>query len=186
MKVVLIHGKNSNPSEKWYPWLIQELRKRNIEVIAPELPKPNDPVMDEWLKEIDKTKPDNNTILIGHSRGGGAILKWLEHLEQNKKIKKVILVATISGLLKDKAIPSETNYGFYSEKGFDYEKIKSHCNDFVVMHSKDDEWVPFESGIKNANELNAKFLVFENRNHFGIKTTPEFPELLQEITDKLE
>ena len=124
--------------------------------------------------------------LIGHSRGGVAILRWLESQENDKKVRKVILVATNSGFLKDWLIPSETNHGFYTEDGYDFEKIKKHCTDFTVIHSKDDQWVPFKDGEKNAKDLNAKFIIFEDKNHFGINTTPKFPELLKEILDKPE
>ena len=75
MKVVLIHGKDTNPSEKWYPWFANELKNRGIEIITPTPPNAADPVMDEWLAELDKSSPDVNKILIGHSRGGVAVLR---------------------------------------------------------------------------------------------------------------
>ncbi len=179
MKVVLIHGKDTDPSQKWYPWFKREMEKRGIEIIAPVMPKPNDPVMSEWLQEIDKTRPDENTILVGHSRGCGAILGWLQKQPGSLKVKKVILLAPISGTKM--SIKTESNFGFYTKEGYDFEKIKKHCKDFVVMHSKDDPWVPFESGVENAKGLDAKFLKFNHYRHFG-HGFPEIPELLKEIT----
>lgn len=179
MKIVLIHGKNTDPNQKWYPWFSEEIAKINYEFVAPVLPKADDPIMDEWLAEIDKTKPDKETILVGHSRGGVAIMRWLEKQKSEKRVKKVILVATNSGRLKDKAIPSESNYGFYTEKGYDFEKIKSHCDNFVVLHSRDDKWVPFSAGETNAIGLSARFLQFDDCGHFG-KGVNEIPELLEE------
>lgn len=181
MKVVLMHGKDTTPKGKWYPWLTKELGKRDIKIIAPELPNPDDPIMDEWLAELDKSFPDENTILIGHSRGGVAIMRWLEKIPEGKKVKKIILVGTNSGLLKDKPIPSESNFGFYTEAGYDFEEIKKHCDNFVVIHSEDDEWVPFSAAEKNVKGLDAKFLRFKDKGHFGHKT-PEVPELLKEVT----
>ncbi len=180
MKVVLIHGKDAGPKSKWYPWFGEEVKKMGYEFLAPTLPKPADPIMEEWLAEIDKVKPDENTILIGHSRGGVAILRWLEKAAREKKVKKVILIAANSGRLKDKAILSESNYGFYTDEGYDFKKIKSHCNDFVILHSRDDSWVPFSAGEMNADGLSAKFLQFNDRGHFG-KGINEIPELLEEI-----
>lgn len=180
MKVILIHGKNTGPTQKWYPWFGNSIEEMGHEYIAPRLPKSADPIIDEWLSEIDKTNPSEDSILVGHSRGGVAILRWLEQLLPERRVKKVILIATNSGRLKDRAIQHESNFGFYTKGGYDFEKIKTHCDDFVVFHSKDDQWVPFSAGEFNSEGLSAKFLVFEDRGHFG-KSLKEIPELLQEI-----
>lgn len=174
-----MHGKDTNPSQKWYPWFADEVKSIGYEFVAPVLPKAVNPVMDEWLMELDKTNPNEDTVLVGHSRGGVAIMRWLERQVPEKQVKKVILVATNSGRSKDKAILSESNYGFYTDEGYDFEKIKSHCNDFAVLHSKDDKWVPFSAGEMNATGLAARFLKFENYGHFG-KGVSEIPELLEE------
>ena len=185
-KVILMHGKDTNPSKKWYPWLKLKVKENNTFFIAPILPNPKDPEIDKWLYELDKTKPDENSILIGHSRGGVAILRWLEKQPKNFKVKKIILVATNSGH-SEKMNKSENNKGFFTKEGFDFEKIKSHCNDFVVLHSEDDEWVPFSAGEENSKALDSKFLKFNNKGHFG-KSLPNqaIPELLDEIFPCIE
>lgn len=175
-----MHGKDTSPVEKWYPWFICELEGRGIEVVAPVLPNSGDPVMGEWLAELDKTIPDADTVLVGHSRGGVAVLRWLENQPGDFKIRKEILVAANSGDIADRHITTETNHGFYTEGGYNFEKIRVHCDDFVVMHSTDDEWVPFGNSEKIAAGLNAKFLKFKNKGHFG-RLMPEFPELVDEI-----
>ena len=179
--VILMHGKNTNPSQKWYPWLKEKMNENNIYFKAPALPNPDNPEINQWINELEKTKPNENSILIGHSLGGVAILRWLEKQKNNFKVKKVILVATNSGK-SEKRDKTENNKGFYTEEGYDFKKIKSHCNEFTVLHSKDDEWVPFEAGVENAKGLDAKFLQFDDRGHFGSKLPkPEIPELLDEI-----
>lgn len=182
-KVVLMHGKNTSPNEKWYPWFAKEIKKRGIEFIAPKLLEADDPEINAWMTELDKTNPDKNTILVGHSRGGVAILRWLEKLPKGKKIKKVILISVNSGS-SEKRNKTENNKGFFTKEGYDFEKIKSHCSNFVVIHSKDDKWVPFEAGEKNAKGLGAEFKVYENKGHFGIKESPQIPELLEEIISR--
>jgi len=179
MKVVLMHGKDTDSKGKWYPWIGDKIRGMGMEFIAPDLPNSEDPEINSWLDELEKTKPEENTILIGHSRGGVAVLRWLENLPSEKKVKKVILVAANSGH-SEKMNRTENNKGFFSVEGYDFEKIKSHCDDFVVIHSRDDEWVPFEAGEENAKGLNAKFKIYEDKNHFG-RLTPEVPEVLEEI-----
>jgi len=180
MKIVLMHGKDADPTQKWYPWLSEVMKKEGNDFIAPVLPNASDPVLSEWMHELDQIDIDQDTILVGHSRGGVALLRWLEKQAANFKVKKVILIATNSGNIGDMAITTETNHGFYTEEGYDLEKIKSHCTNFVVLHSTDDQWVPFSHGEKIAKGLNAKFLEFNDYGHFG-KTVPEIPELLLEI-----
>lgn len=180
MKIILMHGKDTDPSQKWYPWFGEEIRRKGYKFIAPILPHADNPIMNEWLAELDKAEPDENTILVGHSRGGVAILRWLKNQPKDKKVKKVILIAANSGRLRDKAIQNESNYGFYTETGYDFEKIKSHCDSFVVLHSKDDTWVPFSAGEMNADGLSARFLEFDHYGHFG-KGISQIPELLEEI-----
>ncbi|MCR4280351.1 MAG: alpha/beta hydrolase [Candidatus Komeilibacteria bacterium] len=180
MRIILMHGKDTGPSEKWYPWLGDAIRQTGHEYFAPQLPKANDPHLEEWLAELDKLEPDDDTVLIGHSRGGVAILRWLERQAAEVRVKKVILLATNSGRLADKAIPSESNYGFYTEEGYNFKKIRKHCTDFVVMHSRDDSWVPFVAGQMNAKGLEARFITFDNYGHFGTGVH-SVPELLREI-----
>ena len=180
MRILLLHGKDTDPTQKWYPWFGEEVRKRGYVYVAPDLPNASDPILDEWVAGIDALKPDEDTILVGHSRGGVAILRWLERQAHGVRVKKVILIATNSGTLEDRAIPSESNYGFYTEEGYDFEKIRTHCNDFVVLHSRDDKWVPFYAGEKNARGLSARFLEFDTYGHFGTGVS-EIPELLEGV-----
>ncbi len=180
IRVILFHGLNANPTEKWYPWFAEEVKRLGVEFSAPVLPRPTDPNIAEWTDELDKIHPGAATILVGHSRGGVAILRWLETQPASLKVRKVILVATNSGFIQKMIKPTETNYGFYTEQGYDFSKIKQHCADFVVFHSKDDQWVPYEAGVENAEGLGARLLTFTDRGHFG-KEISEVPELLEEI-----
>lgn len=182
INVILMHGKSTSPSKKWYPWLKQEMQKRNIKFDAPILPEPNDPVLDGWLDELSKLEINQNTILVGHSRGGVAILRFLEKQPLEFRVKKVILVAANSGSREKKGLALKSNNGFYTKEGYDFKKIKNHCQDVVILHSKDDEWVPYSAGVENAKGLGAKFLSFKDRGHFGSKLKKqEIPELLNEI-----
>lgn len=178
MRAILLHGLNANPDEKWYPWFAKETQQRGIRCEIPALPDGSDPRLSAWLAEIDKLKPDENTILIGHSRGGVALLRWLETQPKSRKVKKVILIATNSGFAQKMPFPDESNHGFYTKEGYDFTRIKQHCDDFVVFHSKDDQWVPYEHGQENAEGLDARLVTFERYGHFG-KDTLAMPELLE-------
>jgi len=178
-KILLMHGKDTDSKGKdWYIWLKNLCKTNNFDFIAPDLPNSKDPVLDEWIQEIEKNNPDENSILIGHSRGGVAILRYLERLNSNKKFKKIILIGTNKG-------NEAQNSDFYKNGEFNYEKIKKHCDEFVVIHSRDDEWVNFESGTLNAKGLDAKFYQLNNRGHFGRKVK-DIPELIGELFQNIK
>ncbi len=183
MKVILMHGKDATPVDKWYPWFKNACEEEGWESVVPILPNPAEPVLDEWVSELDNFNPDNDTVLVGHSRGGVAVLRYLEQAPKDLQVKAVVLVAANDGRRSHIAIPTETNYGFYTEEGYDFENIKTHCDNFFVLHSKDDHVVPYEAGAENAKALNAKLVTFEDKRHFGTQpdgmSMSEFTELIE-------
>lgn len=188
MNIILMHGKDTNPEEKWYPWFKEAVLAIGSEFCAPALPSADNPVMDEWLDVLRKCKPDEDTVLVGHSRGGIAIMRYLEQLESGLRVKAVVLIAANSGSLKDRAVVAESNMGFYTEEGYDFVEITSHCDTFFVLHSEDDHVVPFSNGEKNATGLGVELLSFTKYRHFGsdvhgvsIKEIPELIEIIKSI-----
>jgi predicted alpha/beta hydrolase family esterase len=78
----------------WYPVLQWDLTRRGILTQTPEMPTPYLPDMnyDEWAKIISRMDINENTVLVGHSCGGGF---WLKYLSENPgiKIRQLVLVA---------------------------------------------------------------------------------------------
>jgi predicted alpha/beta hydrolase family esterase len=186
MKVILMHGKDATPEDKWYPWFKTACEREGWKFTAPVLPKSADPVLKEWVDELENCKPDEETVLVGHSRGGVAVLRFLEQMNVDEKVKAVILVATNDGRRSHKAIPTETNYGFYTEAGYNFDEIKSHSDNFFVLHSTDDHVVPYQAGVENAAGLGVELMSFSDRRHFGSKgdgtCVTEIPELIEIIS----
>ena len=100
---ILIHGapyeeefrnpeKPSPSNTNWFPWLQKQLALRDEVSVAPEMPRPYDGIYSEWAEVMESYKINTETVLIGHSCGGGFLLRYLS---ENKQIKptKVVLVA---------------------------------------------------------------------------------------------
>lgn len=103
-QVILIHGmpnkeeylgKGGWPSPSnvhWLPWVQTQLSYKDILCQTPEMPKPYEPNYKKWCEVFEQFKISNETILVGHSCGGGFLLRYLsEHPELSPK--RVILVA---------------------------------------------------------------------------------------------
>jgi len=180
-RIIFLHGKHGDLKKKtWYTWFKKEMEKKGIEIHMPQLPHTDEPVYGEWMKEIEKLKPDESTIMIGHSRGAVSILRYLEK-SSSKKIKKAILIAGRVGEKNGRF----NSPGFYDEKGYDYDKIKKKCEDFLFISSKDDAVVPFEESLHNSQKLNSPLMEFVDKGHFTSRIQ-KFPELVDLISSREE
>src|SRR3954467_1405206 len=95
-RAFIIHGYLSYPEEAWLPWFKTELEKKGCAVALPAMPQPNHPIIEDWVRFIAALvgRPDTATILIGHSLGCQAVLRYLETVgAANRAIGKTLLVA---------------------------------------------------------------------------------------------
>lgn len=179
---ILVHGtcdKNeyfdgNEPSlsnAHWFPWLQKQLLVNNIFCQTPEMPDAHTPIYEKWKKEFERFDINENTILMGHSCGGGFLVRWLT--ENKIKIDKLILVAPWLDPERSKT----TDF-------FDFEIDKdllSRTNDCYLLISKDDDKDIHDSvKIIQENLPEIKIHNFENMGHFtfGQMHTEKFPELL--------
>ena len=148
MKIVLIHGYKSSPQGNFFPWLKDELRKKGHDVVVPELPHPDEPDAEEWTKVlVDEVGPiDNETIILGHSLGGALALRFLEAAEAYSTPKGVVLVST------PWRIGHELFHGFFMTE-LDFDVLAWKASFFTVVHSKDDDKIPFNHAQKYADVL---------------------------------
>jgi hypothetical protein len=101
--VIIVHGKPSKENYYdqsgytssnfgWIPWLQNQLLTRDIMPNVPEMPHAYLPEYESWKREFERFDVTSETVLVGHSMGGGFLLRWLsEHRDQ--PVARVILVA---------------------------------------------------------------------------------------------
>ncbi len=174
---ILIHGmpykhefydvKIPSPSNShWFPWIQKQLSLRDEVAQTLEMPRAFDPLYKDWVAVIENFKIDGETTLIGHSCGGGFLLKYLsEHAELRPQ--KVVLVAPWLDPEKEILNP------FFD---FTIDPTLTDRTDLHIFISSDDF-----AGCLASFEIirkalpNAHWHEFTDREHF---CTPEFPELL--------
>ena len=75
----------------WFPWLTKQLMIRDIHTVAVEMPNGFYPQYEVWKREFERFDITPETLLVGHSCGGGFLVRWLSETDQ--KVGRVVLVA---------------------------------------------------------------------------------------------
>ena len=178
-KVFLIHGFNGSPNGGWRPWLMGKLARMDIYACSLPMPSPEAPQKGEWVQTIAEAvgSPNKDTFLVGHSLGVPAILRYLEVLQEGEKIGGVVLV---SGPFTHISKDGYDNVNNFLKGGFDFEKIKTACDYFVVVHGTDDPMVPFSDAEIFSSSLGCELLPVQNGKHLnGSAGFYEVPEILE-------
>jgi uncharacterized protein len=178
MRVILIHGFNADPTKNFHPWLASALRDKGFEVVVPELPLSTKEEI--LLPEIIETMKaqvgylKNDDILLGHSLGAFIIMQYLEAVEMTETPRAVVLVAAPWNVSRP-----ELRRLFLVD--LDAEVVMWKAREFVVVHSRDDELVPFEHGEKLATHLKARLVATQGDGHFMGEKHPALLEVIEEI-----
>ena len=176
----IIHGSFGNPNENWFPWLKVELEKIGYLVFVPEFPTPENQSLNSWRKVFDEYKNiiSDETIFIGHSLGPAFILDILENIDV--EISACFFVAGFLGLLGNVEF-DEINKTF-TDRYFDWNKIKLHSKDFFTYHSDNDPYLPMNKAMELADKLDIKVTEIIGAGHFNADSGYiKFKQLLQNI-----
>lgn len=157
-RAITIHAWESAPEEHWYLQEKKLLEEKGYVVEIPRMPGGRWPKLDEWLKVIEDLKPDEDTVMIGHSLGPAAIFRYM--VKSGQKVDKVF---SIAGFAKDLDIEETRNFLI---EPFDWEKIKGLANEFIIINEKDDPYVSLERGKDIADALDTEFTAVEGNIHF--------------------
>jgi len=168
----------SNSEDHWYSWLKRQLILKDIHAVTIEPPFPFRPRYEEWKNEFERFEITEDTILVGHSCGGGFLVRYIsEH--KDIKFGKVVLVAP--WINPDHYEISDTADFFDFEIDPDF---PSRTKGTTIFISDDDE----PSVVKTVDIIREivkgiNFRDYTDQHHFTIDTmhTDEFPELLEMV-----
>jgi predicted alpha/beta hydrolase family esterase len=170
-RVFIIHGWDGKPDQHWLPWLKKELEAKGFEAHVPEMPDTENPKKDAWVKYLSDLvgTPDKDTYFVGHSIGCKAVLRYLETLKPGEKVGGAVLVAgwlTLTNM--SERTPDEIRViNDWVNPPFDFDKIRSHCDNFLAIFSDDDPEVPLEENKETyEKELGAKIIIETHKGHF--------------------
>lgn len=165
----------NNSENYWFSWLKRQLIVKDIHAVSIEPPFPFRPRYEEWKKEFERFDITPETILVGHSCGGGFLLRYLsEH--KDLKVGKVVLVAPWINPLNYEISDCADFFSFNLDPD-----LASRTDGITVFISKDDE----PSVVKTVDILkeklsNINFKEYLDQGHFTKgRYRAAFPEVLE-------
>ena len=166
----------ANSENHWFSWLKRQLILKDIHAVSIEPPFPFRPRYEEWKKEFERFECTPETILVGHSCGGGFLVRYLsEH--NDLEVGKVVLVAPWINPNNNPVSDTADFFDFEIDPDF-----PSRTKGMAVFISSDDD----PSVVKTVDMLKEKVHGLElheytDKGHFCLEDlhTVEFTELLQ-------
>lgn len=168
----------SASNHHWIPWLQKQLLVRDIAAYTPEVPFCFEPEYDTWLREFERFEIADDSILVGHSCGGGFLVRWLSE-NRDRKVGRVILVAP---WLDPTRRRTSDFFNFYIDPN-----LAERTDGFGVFNSSNDEEEIQKSAFLIRDTVrHCYFREFEDYGHFCLDDmgTDEFPELLEMLIDE--
>jgi uncharacterized protein len=172
MKAIIIPGNgNTDINENWFQYVKIGLENLGIEVIAENMPDPDLARKKYWIPFIKDKLLSEDTILIGHSSGAVAILRYLEE----NKCKLAILVGVYYTDLGDE---NEKKSGYFNTP-WQWNKIKSNAEKIVLFASNDDPYIPISEALFVKDKIEPDYHEYCDEGHFGADVNKkEFPEII--------
>jgi len=169
--VIIIHGKPSKESYYdqdgytssnfgWIPWLQNQLLTRDIMPNVPEMPHAYLPEYESWKREFERFDMTPETTLVGHSMGGGFLMRWLSENTEASPARVILVAPSLD--------PLRSNETGFCE--FEFDSAITDRTKLVVMTSDNDSDKAVMSRDMITNALPATDVrMFTGYGHF----TPE-------------
>jgi uncharacterized protein len=175
IKAIIIPGNgDDDPKDKWFPWLKNELEKISILTENVKFPDPILARAEFWLPFIEELGADEKTILIGHSSGAVAAMRFAE---THKILGSILVGACYTDLGDDNEKKSD-----YYNRPWNWNAIKENQRWIIQFASTDDPYIPIGEARFIHKQLKTDYREYTNEGHFGSdKNKKEFPEIIEAI-----
>lgn len=185
-RAILLHGTCSRrdyydpavptlSNQNWIPWLQKQLLMRDIVPHAPDMPLAFKPDYELWRAEAERFNIGLDTMLVGHSTGGGFWVRWLSE-NPDVRVGKFVLVAP---WLDPNNIKKTTFFEFEIDPKL-VERTKG-----LTIFASDNDHLGIRWSVETFREKlpGHKYREFHNYGHFCSEDMPDdaFPELLAEL-----
>lgn len=176
-RIIIVHRWEGGSHDDWRPWLKNELEARGYQVLVPDMPDTEVPVIEKWVNKLAEVvgTPDADTYFVGHSIGCQTILRYLEIVEIS--VGGAVFVAGWFNLenlegdeVKDIARP-------WIETPIDVDKVKSVLPHSTLIISDNDPYGAFEENKQKFAQFGTKEVIIINAGHF---TEEKEPVVLEE------
>jgi len=181
MKVVIVPGNGGGSVERsnWYASVRDSLSadKRITSVQVQDMPDPVYARESYWLPFMhDILQCDSNTVVIGHSSGAVAGMRYAE----SYAVGGLVLV---SAYVSDLGDETERKSGYFN-RPWQWDKIRQNAGFIVQFGSSDDPFLPWSEQQVVADGLHADLKQYSNRGHFMNSRFPELVESVLHYVDK--
>lgn len=157
----------------WFPYIKIGLEHLGVTVVARDFPDPELARAGYWLPFLEnELKVCADTILIGHSSGAVAAMRFAEKHE-------VFGSVLVSACHTDLGIAEEKASGYF-DSPWSWEEISRNQKFIIQFASTDDPFIPISEARYIHEKLKSDYFEFNDQQHFGYPTPKtEFPELIK-------
>jgi len=175
-RAFIIHGYQGYPGEAWQPWLKAELEKRGYAVWLPAMPRPDHPVMAEWIGLLAQLvgEPDDQTVLVGHSLGVQVVVRYLEQIAgKGQAVRKAVLIAGsfpagMTAQQADERTGGDAVLRPWLTLGVDGARVNRATGKITVILSDNDPIIPYEQARASfALNLRCEIILEPGKGHFN-------------------
>lgn len=178
-RAVIFHGYGATPADHWFAWLAEQLESSFVSTTIPAFPEPLNPQALQWEDSVKTALgiPNEQTIVIAHSLGCLAVLRYLRSIPTLWHLGTLVLV---SGFID--RLPALPELNDFIGPDFDLSGLTEHIDRVLVFRSDNDTIVPPALTDSLAKRLGISPQVVPGAGHFlAVEGISELPAVFEAI-----
>lgn len=161
-RALIVPSMYAGPDDHWYPDLRERLGVAGFTDVRTAAPPAEEPHLQAWLTAIKAAcdRPDENTVVVGHSLGAVAALAFLSLLPGLGRVGRFVSVAGFAEPLP--GLPTTAEF----TAALDHTRLRDLVADRHMVCSRDDTAVPPALTIAAAELIRARVHEVDGAGHF--------------------